>query len=85
MYSFIIIIVILLISALMKNNNKILPYNQILHKNQYCKEIKFNASTIPENLKCFVTKNIIIIMKNINKDLYVSGNEVLTTFLFRSP
>ena len=72
----IIIIIILLISTLVGEKNKSYPFNKILPKQDFCKIIQFTRSTIPENIKCYVKKNLILIIKNINKNLYITGNEI---------
>lgn len=78
MYSLIFILVIFLILNfnLLAKKNKSYYFNETLHNKDFCKIIKFNRNTIPENLKCYLKKNLIVIMNNINKNLYISGNEI---------
>ena len=76
MFSLIVIVFFIITSFIFntKSKSKSIP----LFKEKNCIELKYNKTTIPENLKCYV-KNIIISIlndKNYFKHLYVSGHEI---------
>lgn len=51
---------------------------EIEKKNELCNIVKYTSSTLPENIKCNLKKNLIYILKFLKKDkeFYISGNEI---------
>ena len=73
MFSFIVILLFIIVSFIFKTKSKPL----LKFKEKICVELKYNKTTIPENLKCYVKNIILYIIKDKKYNhLYVSGNEI---------
>ena len=74
MFSLIIILFVIVTSSFLFKS-KSTP--QLKFKEKTCFDLKYNKTTIPENLKCYVNNIIIYILKEMKYNhLYVSGNEI---------
>ena len=79
--NFLILIFVLLIFLFKKNKIKdkyLIFIKNKSGKNNFCNLVKYTSSTLPENIKCTLKKNLIYILNylNKNKEWYISGNEI---------